>query len=112
MTLTVATNSDGSIYKFYGHFRMTKTVATGEMYAILKNTGIVPTQAFEVLGNTQFSYNESTVYPMNYEVLANGNIKVGFGGVYYPGDNSAVRRGFLCPALYFAKDFGDTPSND
>lgn len=110
--LTVATNSDGSIFKFYGNFRMTKDANINELYIILKNTGIVPSSAFTVKGNVQVDLasnpeNVDGVFPCNFEVQANGNIKVGFGDVY----SNIVRRGFLAPCLYFATDFGDTPSN-
>lgn len=107
--LTVATNSDGSIFKFYGNFRMTKTTSQGNMYIILKNTGIVPDSEFVVKGNfqTDTASGGVFVYPCNFTVLSNGNIKVEFGDTIV----NAQKRAFLTPSLYFAKDFGDNPSN-
>lgn len=98
--LSIATNSDGSIFKFYGELRV-----TGSATLTFKNTGINPTSAFNVSGaGIQFQYSTIEMFKLDFDVLSNGNIQVTISS-----DRVEERRCYLSPCLYFAKDFGDTP---
>lgn len=109
-TITIATNSDGSIFKIYGTIGYTNTSSSVQSGTItLNNTGIDPDSAFTIdtagfksviPGGT----NVTDCYQCNLTINANGSISISDEMV---GNQS--RRQFLFPCLYFAKDFGDNP---
>lgn len=109
-TITVASNSDGSIFKVYGVFGYTNTNSASQSIKItLKNTGIVPTEAFQIFPAGFKSIipsgaNVTDCYGAPIEVKANGNLEYSDSML-----GTQSRRGFLFPCLYFAKNFGDLP---
>lgn len=105
--VTLARNSEGSIFKLYGQVRFT-TTNTRDGYIILKNTGLNPTEAFTINdAGFVFDINIPNIYPTHIEVLSNGNLKLSWGNA----DAAYSRRGIYFPCVYFAKSFGDIPSD-
>ena len=106
--INIARNSDGSIFKIYGLLRFTAVQSTG--YIRLKNTGINPTEAFNVYGaintaNTDSNWNNpNNVGIETMYVNADGSIDL---KVVAPAGTN--RQFTLPPCIYFAKSFGDIP---
>lgn len=106
----IATNSDGSIFKMYGTMGYTNNSANVQVvHFTFKNTGVNPTSAFNV-DTAGFKCvitggDKGNSYGCNLEVASNGEITISESMI---GNES--RRQFLFPCLYFAKNFGDTPT--
>lgn len=107
--VTVATNSDGSIFKLYGSFTAKTTSASAGTITI--QTSVRPTNGFTVnpAGVTFFEGSTYTTQrPSYFSIDTNGVITftiTNFGGDY----TTETKRVILMPCLYFAKDFGDQP---
>lgn len=107
--VTVATNSDGSIFKLYGSFTAKLTSMNSGTVTI--QTNVRPTNGFTVnpAGVTFFEgSNYTTQRPSYFSIDTNGVITftiTNFGSDY----STETKRVILMPCLYFAKDFGDQP---
>lgn len=108
--ITVASNSDGSLFKIYGYC-IYKAITTGSDTSItIKNTGINPEEAMTINSvGFDLAYNSNNVlldlFGLHYSIASNGDITI-----------PLTRNGLTCkvmlnPYLFFAKDFGDTPIN-
>ena len=114
-SFNVARNSDGSIFKLYGNAVITRGNSSGNMTVTLKNTGITPSEAFNIvnaglficrnIGGTAQTGN-GQIFSLSPSIAANGDIS--FTITSAPA-NSEWRL-FFFPCLYFAKNFGDTPT--
>jgi hypothetical protein len=102
-TLTVATNSDGSIFKIYGVLSYS-TTSTQTANVTLNNTGINPDKTFDVSCAGIKDVFTGGSYPTNFTVNANGTIS------FRESMASQSRKMYFYPCLYFAKDFGETPT--
>lgn len=91
-TLTLATNSDGSIFKLYGQFNY-----TGSINTVSINTTLRPENNY----NINCAGIDSGMYPRTIEIATTGVITLPCYG--------ADRSNFYWPCLYFNKDFGDEP---
>lgn len=111
-TITIATNSDGSIFKLYGSITYdTSGSSSGQNGTLtLSNTGIVPTGAFSVspagftFVNPANGHNPA-VYGCSFDVQANGNVVISESM-----SANQIRTRQFYPSLYFAKNFGDVPT--
>ena len=94
--LTLATNSDGSLFKFYGEI-----TGTG-LTTVTVHTSLRP--------QSEYTINpagvDSSGWARYIKVKTNGDIEMtmGFG--------SETRRALYFPCLYWNSDFDDTPSNN
>lgn len=100
-SLTVATNSDGSVFKLYGSITFNRQIGTASFTIA---TAIRPT-------------TEITIYPIGFYVEDSGYTR-GFsatiatnGTVTFTsyGGTMTGHDALFMPCIYFAKDFGDTP---
>ena len=110
-TITIATNSDGSIFKLYGSITYDTSGSSSNQNGTLTlyNTGIVPSSAFSVFPAGFTFVNPANgqtpaVYGCSFDVQANGNIVISEA----MSPNQDRTRQFY-PSLYFAKNFGDVP---
>lgn len=106
--LTLATNSDGSIFKLYGNVGIVKGGSTSGIISL--QTPLRPTSDITIYGagfrNSNNGSSISRVLPMaSFKVKTNGVIEIGWS--VFGSDNNANVMLFAC--LYFLKDFGDTP---
>ena len=101
-SLTVASNSDGSIFKVYGNVAFSKDFGTGTFTVA---SAVRPTSQF-VISPVGFVVESSGyIRPVDVTVKTNGDLEFSL----YSGGLSGTS--MLLPAcLYFAKDFGDTPT--
>lgn len=125
--LTLAQNSDGSIFKVYGNFQVnpsasaTRTAIAGMSGYYGVNTGLhlftAPTEAFIVkgagiLGGTANNGVEYTVFQCDFAVGTDGYIYIlpdtNNTAVSYAGSNAY--RHMYFPCVYFNASFGDTPT--
>ena len=125
--LTLAQNSDGTIFKVYGNFQVNPSAsATRSAIAGLTgyygvNTGLhlftAPTEAFIVkgagiLGGTANNGVEYTVFQCDFAVGTDGYIYIlpdtSNTAVSYAGSNAY--RHMYSPCVYFNASFGDTPT--
>ena len=110
-TITIATNSDGSIFKLYGSITYDTSGSSSNQNGTLTlyNTGIVPSSAFSVFPAGFTFVNPANgqtpaVYGCSFDVQANGNIVI--SEAMSP-NQDRIRQFY--PSLYFAKNFGDVP---
>ena len=112
--LTLATNSDGSIFKLYGNVAVVKGGSTSGVISL--QTPLRPESDITIYGagfrNSNNGSSISRVMPMaSFIVRTTGVIEIGWS--VFGSDNNANVMLFAC--LYFLKDFGDvtpTPSNN
>lgn len=110
--LTLATNSDGSIFKFYGNASFVKTGSATTGLVTLQ-TSLRPDNDITISGaGFRHSNNGSTlsrVMPMaGFTIKTNGQIQ--FRWSTFGSDNNCDVKFFAC--LYFLKDFGDIENNE
>ena len=111
--VTLATNSDGSIFKLYGSIALTKSGSNSGIVTI--NTSLRPTSNIIISGagitNSNNGSQISRVVPLaSFTVKTNGDIEIPWSA--FNEDYSVNVMLFAC--LYFLKDFGDitpTPTN-
>lgn len=105
--VTLATNSDNSVYKLYGYISYTHGSTEGNS-VIVCDSPLRPTEEYTI-SNCLVAMNKGVVTFLvtNYfKVKTNGEIEIrAFGQA-----NSETYIS-LPACLYFNKDFGDTPSN-
>ncbi len=110
--LTVATNSDGSIFKVYG--QVTAILSSNTNGSMSVQTNIRPTENITIYpaGMTFFENSSTQVaYAQRgctFSVNTNGVLTIEidrFGSDY----SNELKRKIFMPCLYFAKDFGDEP---
>ena len=110
--LTVATNNDGSIFKLYGFIRG-QVINNTSVDIRLKNTGINPTSAFYVKGSGIINfYTDTNFNNITYNIL--GDFSVESNGdivIHLESPVGFVASFMFMASLYFAKDFGDTPTD-
>lgn len=113
-TITIATNSDGSIFKLYGSITYDTSGSSSNQSGTLtlSNTGIVPTGAFSI-SPAGFTFVNSAnghtpaVYGCSLDVQANGNVVISEAM-----SANQVRTRQFYTSLYFAKNFGDVPTSE
>ena len=114
-SINVARDDSGSVFKFYGNAVITKNGTAGDITVTFKNTGLNPTSEFSisnagiVIHRRTSSTDETSnakIYSANVTIKTNGDVEYKFTSCPANGQ----LRLFLFPCLYFAKDFGDTPS--
>lgn len=105
--LSIAINTDGSMFKFYGEIRCKSTGAS-----ILKfNSSLRPTSditfrpILRVQSSNGYDYQTHRLIQGSFTVKTNGDVEINTGGV----SNYPYLRMFLLPCIYITKDFGDTP---
>lgn len=102
-SLTVATNTDGSIFKIYGNITFSKSFGTVS-FTIPSN--VRPTSSININPVGIWVQDNTYIRPIGITIATNGNITVSW---YGDGKNDSAC--CLFPCIYFAKDFGDTPVN-
>ncbi len=104
-TITVASNSDGSIGKVYGTIQLTS--GTGNVVITIASTKLRPDTDITI-NNACITLYGSSVIGEDITIKTNGNIEL---SLYVTGTGqSIVSRHTAMPCLYFMKNFGDTPS--
>lgn len=101
-SITVATNSDGSIAKIYSDVNIMPTSST---CSIVMNTGLRPTSNISI-GACGYARNNTTGYMNNcyMTISTTGVVSLEINA------NTGVEHNVLYfPCLYFMKDFGDQP---
>lgn len=110
VNLTLATNSDSSVFKLYGQVTCNLTNPNSEGY-ISYMSSLRPTSDFTVTGAGNITFeNSGTITAIriaSFTVKTNGEIRVIIGK--YGSSASELKRVMLNASLYFAKDFGDSP---
>ena len=110
VNLTLATNSDSSVFKLYGQATGNLTNPDSEGY-IKFNSTLRPETDFTVSGAGVITFENSgtitAIRVASFDVKTTGEIKVLVGR--YGSNASELKRIMLTASLYFAKDFGDTP---
>lgn len=103
--LNLATNSDGSIFKFYGQISATASGA-GLASIVCNNTGIAVDEPY-------------TIYPAG-SISNTSNLPARFTQIYVENNKITLQwwneqagaiKAFAFPCIYFNADFGDTPDN-
>lgn len=101
-SLTVATNSDGSVFKLYGLITFNKQFGDSSFKIA---TAIRPTSQITISGIGFMIESSGYVRPFDATIETDGTVTIsGYGGDIN-GTNA-----FFPNCLYFAKDFGDTPT--
>lgn len=113
--VNVARNTVGSIFKFYGNIVFNKNNTQGNATITFKNTGISPTNSFNIsnaglmicrtIGSEAQTLN-GQLFSVEPTIANNGDISFILSGI----PANSVWRIWFFPCLYFAKDFGDTPT--
>ena len=108
-TVTVASNSDGSIAKIYGNITAPGYPNSGN---VTFNTSLRPDEEITIIGNCVVTPRTND-YAQNTDngsitIKTNGNIEIPFG--WFNGSTSEVKIS-LINSLLFIKNFGDTPIN-
>lgn len=104
--ITIAKNSDGSIFKVYGYING-MTSGSGGMTILLNNTGISVDTPYSILPAGIMSPSGTTNDNQVYLYVENNKITINWWN-YSADDVKAT----LFPCVYFNADFGDTPSNN
>lgn len=102
-SLTVACNSNGSVFKVYGTFTFNKSFG-GVSFTIPSN--VRPDSNITISPAGIWVEDDGYTRAVNLTVATNGNITVTWYGEGKNGSSCS-----LMPCLYFAKDFGDEPVN-
>jgi len=100
-SLTVACNSNGSVFKVYGTFTFNKSFG-GASFTIPSN--VRPDSNITISPAGIWVEEDGYSRAINLTIATNGNITVAW---YGEGKNNSSC--CLMPCLYFAKDFGDEP---
>lgn len=101
-SLTVATNSDGSVFKLYGLITFNKQFGDSSFKIA---TAIRPTSQITISGVGFMVESSGYIRPFDATIETDGTVTI-FG---YAGDINGTNA-FFPNCLYFAKDFGDTPT--
>ena len=102
-TITLARNSQGTLFKLYGTFGFQQ--ATPYSKVTLKNTGLDVDDAFTVSMAGVFINANGQFRSRDFNVLANGDIEL-----LGDGSSGSPTTVYYLPCMYFAKDFGDIPT--
>ncbi|MBO5809258.1 MAG: hypothetical protein J6R32_00345 [Bacteroidales bacterium] len=101
-SLTVATNTDGSIFKVYGNVAFSKDFGEGKFTI---HSAVRPTSQFVISPVGFITEASGYIRPVDVTVKTNGDLEFSL----YSG--ALTGTSMLLPAcIYFAKDFGDTPT--
>lgn len=101
--ITLAKNSDGSIFKLYGYVNGV-TNATGEMDIVINNTGITVDSPYTIVPAGVVSFSGTDNDNQCYIYVENNKMTVKWWN--WP---SGYVRATIFPCIYFNADFGDTP---
>lgn len=103
--LYLATNSDGSIFKFYGQISAT---ANGQGFCeiVCNNTGIAVDTPYTIFPCGTIS--NSTGNPARFTQIYVENNKI---TLQWWNESSGPLKAIIMPCLYFNGDFGDDPNN-
>lgn len=105
--LTLATNTEGTMFKLYGNINMTSMTRDGSLIFTIQ-TSLRPTEEYTIENGGYSLSNTSTYkYPRfpSITVKTNGEVEV-FAYSLEGHPNQCVT---LLPMLYFNSSFGDTP---
>ena len=106
-SITVATNSDGSIFKLYSYGLGFRYSGAGS-WKITISTSIRPTNEITISAGMKFYENSGRtpfwISSVSFKVKTNGDVEISFSKDF--GDD-AYQEIYFPPCLYFAKDFGD-----
>ena len=110
-TLNVATNSDGSIFKVYTDGLLVTLGGSGPA-TISVNTNIRPTENINIVGSGTLFDEDSNrgfvwVRGAVFSIDTTGKLTITLNKDF---NDSAYQLYIFNPCLYFAKNFGDTPS--
>lgn len=109
-SITVATNSDGSIFKLYSYGLGFRYSGAGS-WKITISTSIRPTSEITISAGMKFYENSGRtpfwISSVSFKVKTNGDVEISFSKDF--GDD-AYQEIYFPPCLYFAKDFGDQPN--
>lgn len=105
-SITVATNSDGSIGKVYGTI-YTNYAAGGSITVTIASTDLRPSSNITI-NNAVIYYliSNTQIIGCHMNVKTNGNIEF----LLYASPNQTAARFTAMPSLYFLEDFGDVPT--
>ena len=112
-SVTVATNSDGSIFKLYGAITAVTDNNVGGTLTV--QTSVRPTSditinpagiCFFENSSTQTAYAQRGI---SFTIATTGLLTITIGS-YSSDYQNETKRIFFMPCLYFAKDFGDVPT--
>lgn len=100
-SVTLACNSDYSIFKFYGAFNMTTNTSSSGVITI--QTPLRPTERIEILGaGVRKSINTNTISQASFTIETDGKIKITAWA-----SRADTQNLVFTSSLYFLKNFGD-----
>ena len=102
-SLSVATNSDGSLAKIYGQVLIQNATASSANITI--STSLRPSSELTITGNV-LAYTVDNVYFGSMTIKTNGDVVI-TGGI---NTGASINKFFVWNSLLFIKDFGDTPT--
>lgn len=108
-SLTVASNSDGSVGKVYGQIELDcSSLSSGTTVTVkLGTTNLNPTSDISIkCAGIMYYTRDNSVFSKDIYIKTNGDVE--FTAYCYA--NGGTIRIILSPCLYFMKDFGDTPT--
>lgn len=105
-SLTVATNSDGSIGKIYGNLIIQNDGINQDKHILINGTHLRPEKTISIYPSGIFASSPSLAEAISVSIDKNGNLDFTVFG-------SATGTGnvIVLPCVYFMKDFGDKPNN-
>lgn len=110
-TIKLATNTDGSLFKFYGDLQI-HTSATDQGVTITMPSSLRPSEQYTINKAGLFAWS-SPQYP-DYTMLDSADITIATDGTITIGAFIPIANDIrfqFSPCLYFNKSFGDIPSN-
>lgn len=102
-SLSVATNSDGSLAKIYGQVLIQN--ATSSSANITISTSLRPSSQLSITGNV-LTYTGDNVYFGTITIKTNGDVVISSG----INQSASINKFFVWNSLLFVKDFGDSPA--
>lgn len=108
-SLTVATNSDGSIGKVYGNFEVnTSSLPDGTIVKVTIPASNLRPSSNIIINSAGINFYDDSkqVYNKDITIKSNGDVEIEI----YSYSGTTFERVILFPCLYFMKDFGDTPT--
>lgn len=110
MTVSVATNSDGDIFKVYGTCYGTFPNPNSNGSVVIA-TDLRPESNITINCSGIVEYTDNGTFRAiranSIDITTTGNLTINIAR--YGGTSTEIKRVILFPCLYFGKDFGDTP---
>lgn len=108
-TLTLATNTDNSMFKLYGSLDCVNNTGNGTVKfqsSLRPSSDITFTGLFKILKLNGFNTTPNRIYETSFSLSTSGEITINCGGASSPGTYVSI---FLPACIYIVKDFGDQP---